>query len=86
MLHQLYPVHDRHQHIRDHHIDRLRCKNFQRLRAVGRLCAYQKLAAALIDQLFQIGSKPELIVHNHHIIHVLLPPFPLSFPVSAAAA
>ena len=24
MLHQLYPVHDRHQHIRDHNVDRLR--------------------------------------------------------------
>ena len=79
MLHQLYPVHDRHQHIRDHHIDRLRRENFQRLRAVGRLRAHQKIAAALVDQLFQIGTEPQLVIHDHYVIHVPPPPFPSSF-------
>ena len=86
MLHQLHTVHNRHQNIRDHNINWLCCKNFQRLRAVGRLRAYQKLAAALVDQLFQIAAKPQFVVHDHHIIHVLPPPFLFSFLFLAAAA
>ena len=39
---------------------------FSASRAVGRLRTHQKLAAALVDQLFQITAEPQFVVHDHH--------------------